>query len=47
MAYSDQRRARPGYRLVLPFGSPDYVALELYLGWRSKELPLEAPAVRR
>ena len=32
---------------ILPFGSPDYVALELYLAWRSKDLPLEAPAVRR
>lgn len=32
---------------ILPFGSPDYVALELYLAWRSKDLPLESPAVRR
>lgn len=28
-------------------GSPEYVALELYLNWRGKGLPLEAPAVRR
>ena len=32
---------------ILDYGSPDYVALELYLAWRSKDLPLEAPAVRR
>ena len=31
----------------LPYGSPDYVALELYLAWRSQDLPIEAPAVRR
>ncbi len=29
-----------------PLGSPDYVALELYLNWRSKELPITAPGVR-
>lgn len=28
-------------------GSPEYVALELYLAWRGKGLPLEAPAIRR
>jgi L-cysteine S-thiosulfotransferase len=28
-------------------GSPEYVALELYLAWRGKGLPVEAPAVRR
>ena len=27
-------------------GSPDYVALELYLNWRSKGLPITAPGVR-
>jgi sulfur-oxidizing protein SoxA len=27
-------------------GSEDYVALELYLSWRSKNLPIEAPGVR-
>jgi sulfur-oxidizing protein SoxA len=27
-------------------GSPDYVALELYLNWRSKDLPITAPGVR-
>jgi L-cysteine S-thiosulfotransferase len=32
---------------ILNYGSPDYVALELYLAWRSKDLPIEAPAVRR
>ncbi len=30
-----------------PPGSDEYVALELYLGWRGGGLPLEAPAVRR
>ncbi|MBI4723953.1 MAG: sulfur oxidation c-type cytochrome SoxA [Rhodomicrobium sp.] len=29
-----------------PGNSPDYVALELYLNWRSKELPVTAPGVR-
>jgi L-cysteine S-thiosulfotransferase len=28
-------------------GSPEFVALELYLNWRANGLPLEAPAVRR
>jgi sulfur-oxidizing protein SoxA len=28
-------------------GSPDHVALELYLAWRAKGLPVETPAVRR
>lgn len=32
---------------ILPYGSPDYVALELYLAWRANGLPLESPAVRR
>ena len=27
-------------------GSADYVALELYLNWRSKDLPITAPGVR-
>lgn len=30
-----------------PAGSPEYVALELYLAWRAQGLPLETPAVRR
>jgi L-cysteine S-thiosulfotransferase len=30
-----------------PLGSPEYLALELYLAWRSRGLPIEAPAVRR
>jgi L-cysteine S-thiosulfotransferase len=29
-----------------PANAPDYVALELYLMWRSKNLPLTAPGVR-
>lgn len=32
---------------ILPYGSAEYVALELYLAWRSNDLPLESPAVRR
>lgn len=35
-------RAQP-YEL----GSPEFVALELYLAWRGKGLPIETPAVRR
>jgi sulfur-oxidizing protein SoxA len=29
-----------------PDNSPDYVALELYINWRSKNLPITAPGVR-
>lgn len=29
-----------------PDDAPDYVALELYLNWRSKNLPITAPGVR-
>ncbi len=29
-----------------PDNAPDYVALELYLDWRSKNLPITAPGVR-
>lgn len=29
-----------------PLGSEDYVALELYLAWRAKPLPIDAPGVR-
>jgi sulfur-oxidizing protein SoxA len=29
-----------------PFGSPENVALELYLMWRARGLPVETPAVR-
>jgi L-cysteine S-thiosulfotransferase len=29
-----------------PDNSPNYVALELYLNWRSKDLPITAPGVR-
>jgi L-cysteine S-thiosulfotransferase len=32
---------------ILDYGSPEYLALELYLAWRGQSLPLEAPAVRR
>jgi L-cysteine S-thiosulfotransferase len=32
---------------ILDYGSPDYVALELYLAWRGGDLPIEAPGVRR
>ncbi len=46
-----QRRLRAcfnGVRAAMPpFGSPDLVALELYLAWRAKGLPMEAPGVRR
>lgn len=39
------------YRLMRaephPSGAEDYVALELYLGWRGNGLPIEAPSVRR
>lgn len=30
-----------------PAGSREYVALELYLAWRGRGLPIETPAVRR
>ncbi|MGO8953541.1 MAG: sulfur oxidation c-type cytochrome SoxA [Rhodomicrobium sp.] len=29
-----------------PVNAPDYVALELYISWRSKDLPITAPGVR-
>ena len=32
---------------VLDFGSPEYLALELYLAWRGGDLPMESPGVRR
>jgi sulfur-oxidizing protein SoxA len=28
------------------YGAPEYVALELYLMWRARGLPIETPAVR-
>jgi sulfur-oxidizing protein SoxA len=44
-------RFKSCYRLMRaePFasGSPEFVALELYVTWRANGLPLEAPAVRR
>lgn len=32
---------------MLPQGAPEYLNLELYLAWRSGNLPIEAPGVRR
>ncbi len=32
---------------ILDFGSPEYLALELYLAWRGGDLPIESPGVRR
>ena len=32
---------------MLPQGAPEYLDLELYLAWRSGELPIETPGVRR
>jgi sulfur-oxidizing protein SoxA len=32
---------------ALPYGSPEYVSLELFLAWRAAGLPVETPAVRR
>lgn len=32
---------------MLPYGSPDYLDLELYLAWRAQGLPIETPGVRR
>ena len=46
-----ERRLRAcfnGVRAAMPpYGSPDLVALQLYLAWRAQGLPLESPAVRR
>jgi sulfur-oxidizing protein SoxA len=46
-----QRRLRAcslGVRAeVLPFGAPEYLALELYLAWRGEGLPMESPGIRR
>jgi L-cysteine S-thiosulfotransferase len=48
---SIERRLRAcfnGVRAEMPpYGSPDLVALELYLAWRASGLPMEAPGVRR
>jgi sulfur-oxidizing protein SoxA len=30
-----------------PEGAPEYLALELYVAWRGRGLPMESPAVRR
>lgn len=32
---------------MLPFGSQEYLDLELFLAWRAQGLPLETPGVRR
>jgi len=32
---------------MLPYGSPDYLDLELYLAWRAQGLTIETPGVRR
>ena len=32
---------------MLPYGSPEYADLELFLVWRAQGLPVEAPGVRR
>ena len=32
---------------MLPYGSPEYLNLELYLAWRAQGLPIETPGVRR
>ena len=32
---------------VLDYGSPEYLALELYLAWRARGMPIETPAIRR
>jgi sulfur-oxidizing protein SoxA len=46
-----QRRLRSCYSgvraQVRPYGDADYLALELYLAWRSQGLTIETPGVRR
>jgi sulfur-oxidizing protein SoxA len=32
---------------MLPYGSQEYLDLELYLAWRARGLPIETPGVRR
>ena len=32
---------------ILPYGSPEYADLALYLSWRARGLPIETPGVRR
>lgn len=32
---------------VFDYGSPEYLALELYLAWRARGLVIESPAIRR
>lgn len=47
---STHRRYRGCNKMVrasaLPYGSDEYVDLELYMKWRGRGLPIEAPAVR-
>ena len=32
---------------MLPYGAPEYLDLELFMAWRSGNLPIETPGVRR
>ena len=32
---------------ILPYGSPEFTDLALYLAWRARGLPMESPGVRR
>jgi len=42
------RFCNQGVRAVQhPYGAPEYVNLALFLAWRSSQLPIETPAVRR
>lgn len=42
------RFCNQGVRAVQhPYGAPEYVNLALFLAWRSAQLPIETPAVRR
>ena len=42
------RACQLGVRAVqFPQGAPEYLALELYLAWRAKGMPVETPAMRR
>jgi L-cysteine S-thiosulfotransferase len=48
---SEERRLRAclsGVRAeMLPYGSPEYLDLELFLAWRAEGLRVETPGVRR
>jgi L-cysteine S-thiosulfotransferase len=46
--YRRLRSCFQSVRSVAPaHGSPEHLALELYLAWRAKGLPVETPAIRR